>query len=148
MRIPLLVAVSAGLLLSPAALADDPRVDGKTGQDLAVYPPDRHFDHLHMRLEIDIPDMAKPEMTATETLTVAANGKPREALVLDAGSRIKVESVTVGGQPRPFTREDQTLTVRFDPPAAVGQKMDIVFRYRCDYPKADGTGLTWTAGKA
>src|SRR5439155_1088245 len=75
------------------------------------YPPDRHFDHLHMRLELEVPDMGKPAAAAVETLTVAAIGKPRRELVLDAGSDIKVESVTVNGKRRPFTDGDEVLTV-------------------------------------
>jgi aminopeptidase N len=47
----------------------------------------------------------------------------------------------------PFTRQKDTVTLRFDTPAPVGKRMDIVVRYACEYPKADGTGLTWTAAK-
>jgi hypothetical protein len=55
-------AALAALLTGAAAARalDDPRIDEKTGRDQANYPLDRHFDHLHMRLEIDIPDMGQP----------------------------------------------------------------------------------------
>ena len=46
----------AGLCLPLTAHADDPRVDND-GRDMGNYPPARHFDHLHMLLEVDIPDM-------------------------------------------------------------------------------------------
>src|SRR6185369_5665283 len=80
-----------------SARQEDGRIDPKTGRDLANYPPNRHFDHLHMKLEIDIPDMGKPELKGVETLTVTPIGSPRKTLELDAGQRMKIESITMNG---------------------------------------------------
>src|ERR1051326_7175681 len=87
--LPLFLA--AGLLFAPGALADDPRVDPKTGRDQGNYPPPRHFDHLHMKLQIDIPDMGKPMFDGVETLTVTPIGRERKVLDLDAGP-LKIKS--------------------------------------------------------
>lgn len=145
---PLLVLFAAALALAAGgpAHADD-RIDAASGRDLAVYPPARHFDHLHMRLEIDIPDMGKPFLTATETLRVAAVGKARSELVVNAHDQIKVESVRVRGRRCEFERDGDRLTVRLDRPASPREPIDVVFTFSVEYPKADGSGLTWTAGR-
>ena len=57
----LTVLFAAALLTAPCALAqqDDPRIDAETGAEQTHYPPARPFDHLHMKLEMNIPDMGK-----------------------------------------------------------------------------------------
>ena len=45
---------------------DDPRIDAETGRDISHWPHPRPFDHLHMRLELDIPDMNVPQLTGRE----------------------------------------------------------------------------------
>ena len=49
----------------PGTVTSDPRIDPLTGRDLANWPPDRDFDHRHLKLEIDIPDMEVPQFAAT-----------------------------------------------------------------------------------
>lgn len=132
---------------APAAGADDPRIDTATGRDKSNYPPDRHFDHLHMKLELDIPDMAKPQLKAVQTLRLSAVGRDRDVIELDAGRRIAIEAIEVNGTACPFEHKDGKLRITLAKPIRMGQAAELVTRYTVDYPAADGTGLTWTAGR-
>ncbi len=129
----------------PAAALDDPRVDNQ-GRDMGNYPPPRHFDHLHMKLEVDIPDMGKPMLNGIETLTVTPIGRQRDVLELDAAT-LKIDSVTIAGKPQHYKLGDGLLSIDLAPPLALGQTADVRIAYSVEYPKADGTGLTWTAGR-
>jgi aminopeptidase N len=139
--------VIAGLALlgSPARGGDDPRVDPKTGAELAHYPPARPFDHLHMRLEIDIPDMEKAYLTAKETLTVTPIGQERDQLVLDAFG-MDVSAVRVNGAAAKFEMGKGHLTINFPSALKLGQKGEIEIDYALDYSKGRREeGLTWLA---
>ena len=143
--------------LAGSALASDPRVDASTGRDVANYPPPRHFDHLHMRLAIDIPNMEDRTFTAVQSLTLTPIGKVRESLVLNARG-MKIDSVSIagrGGQPaRPlrFTHEKRLLTIQFDPPVKPGDTVEVVTRYTVGAQSSTGGlmsgGLIWTRGRA
>lgn len=141
--------LSALAVLSVASAAsgqafDDPRIDSKSGRDIAVYPPDRLFDHLHMKLVVDIPTMAEPHFDGVETLTVTPIAVPRTMLVLDAGDGLQIRSVTVNGAPATFTHKDARLTIQFPQPLAVGQIGTIVMTYHADNPGGKGKGFTWS----
>jgi aminopeptidase N len=124
----------------------DPRIDDETGRQTAVWSPGRHFDHRHMRLEIDIPTMNEPKLTAVETLTVAAVGRERGLLVLDCRGPV-VESVAVEGKKADFESGDGKLRVRFERPVPAGRTVTLTIRYSLDFGANRGNGLTWTAGK-
>jgi aminopeptidase N len=144
-RLILSVALAAGLC-SAAAGADDPRIDPDTGRQLANYPPDRHFDHLHMRLEIDIPDMGKPMFEGMQMLRVTPIGRTRDVLKLDAGP-LQIRGISVDGRAQRFTHDGRVLMVTLDPPMALGETGEVRIEYSVEYPKGDGTGLTWSAGR-
>lgn len=135
--------VAAGAV--PALLADD-RVEVGTGRDLANWPPPRHFDHLHMRLEVDIPSMDTPRLTAVQTLAVTPIGRPRRELVLDAAG-MQIQSVAVAGREQAFAHESGKLRITFDKPVPLGERVEVVTRYTLEYPNATGAGLTWTPGR-
>lgn len=140
-------AAAAGVLAlcgAPSLAQDDPRIDHATGRDLSNWPPACPFDHEHMRLEIDIPDMNTPRLTARETLTLRARGVARGSVVLHAGP-MEIRSVRSGGRVLPFTHADNRLRVEFDPPIPAGQAVDVVIDYTLDYPNRDGQGLNWSA---
>src|SRR5262245_61424445 len=93
------------LLASPLTAAgepipEDPRIDSK-GRPIATWPKDRLFDHFHMILELDIPDMGKPYLDAVETLAVSPLGVARDRISLDCDGP-EVRSVTVDGQAAKF----------------------------------------------
>jgi aminopeptidase N len=137
----------AGLACSAAAaLGDDPRIDPSTGRELANYAPARHFDFRHMRLEMDIPDIEKPAFTAVQTYTVAAIGRERAELVLDAGSEVKIESVKVAGALQGFQHSKKKLRIQLAAPVPAGKSVDVQIRYAATAKKPDGSGLTWTKG--
>src|SRR5436305_1385003 len=117
---PLCLLAAAGLCAtSLAQRSADPRIDDQ-GRDMGNYPPPRHFDHLHMRLEIDIPDMGKPMFNGIETLTITPIGKERQILELDAGP-LKIQSITIAGRAQHYALADGALSIDLSPPLPLGQ---------------------------
>ncbi|MCH9058619.1 MAG: hypothetical protein IIB55_08330, partial [Planctomycetes bacterium] len=96
------------LAVSPGVAQVDSRFDLESGRSTANYPPPRHFDHLHMLLEIDIPDMDEPRLTARETLTLSSIGSRRWELRLDAVG-LQVRAVERAGLPQSFTHDGSVL---------------------------------------
>ncbi|MBC7772043.1 MAG: hypothetical protein H7210_06085, partial [Pyrinomonadaceae bacterium] len=141
--------LAAVALLSSAAIAvaqpfDDPRIDSATGRDISVYAPDRLFDHLHMKLVVNIPTMAESQFDGVETLTVTPIALPRTSLLLDAGDGLQFSTVTVNGSPATFVHKDAKLTIQFPQPISVGQVATIVMTYHADNPGGRGKGFTWS----
>src|SRR5258705_9127181 len=81
-RVPLLAASS------PRSSADAPRAipgfDDATGRDTRHFAPDRIVDFRHMKLEIDIPDMNRPHLSAIQTLSFTPIARRISELRLDA----------------------------------------------------------------
>jgi len=145
-----LAAIALGVVVASApstpAQSDD-RFDREAGRDLRVWPPDRHFDHVHMRLEIDVPDMDVPEFSAVETLRVRAIGTGRDRLELDAGP-LEINSVRRGGSPQAFTHADGELTIWFNDPVARGEVAEIEISYDLNYEDGNSfAGLFWSRGR-
>src|SRR5262249_10058473 len=109
-----------------AAYPDDPRIDATTGRDVSNYPPPRHFDLIHMKLGIDIPEMSHPFFNGVETLTISPIGTERSSLVLNCKGP-KVDSVAVAGkgaaasQQVAFVQDDKFLTITFQRPVKLGE---------------------------
>jgi aminopeptidase N len=135
-------------LLAPALLQAqvDPRWEMETGRDTAVWPPPRHFDHVRMVLELDIPDMDEPRLGAVQRLTLSAIGAPRTRVRLDAGPNITVRSVESSGRLLEFTHADSVLEIDLSGRAGPGEPFELVIRYDLEYPAGTGVGLTWTPG--
>ncbi|GIK18287.1 MAG: peptidase [Phycisphaerales bacterium] len=153
-RRPCLAACAIALLLTlvvPCTFAQEAPgsvYDPATGRDLSAWPPDRHFDHLHMLLELDLPDVVnQPTAMGRVTLTVTPLGRERGSLVLNAeGMRIDSVAVARGTATRPaaFTHADDLLTIKISPPAGPGETFKIVIDYAIEQLRFDGTGLTWS----
>lgn len=124
----------------------DTRIDAETGRDRRIWPPDRLFDHVHMLLEVTIPDMARHEFAGTETLRVQPIGIPREAITLDAGKGLTFSAVTVNGKPARFGHDKAAakLKISFDRSYAPGENIVLVMRYDAVKPGGGGSGLTWS----
>lgn len=138
------VVLTSGALAGEAAwVAADPRIDSDSGRALLNYPHDRHFDHLHMNLELDIPSMLTPNLTGVETLDVAPIGCPRSELVLDCRGP-EVQSVTLAGSDRPFKLESGQLRIDLGRDVPPGEPIRIQIRYTLDFSKNKGEGLTWS----
>jgi aminopeptidase N len=158
MSIPNRLAILCAALLLAAipARAQDPRFDPESGADLAHYPPPRHFDHLHMLLTLDIPDMMTPKLSAVERLTIAPIGRPRDTLILDADSGLRIASITIEmpgktpgttqSKPARFMHADDRLTITFPAPLTLGHEATVTITYSGEFPLANGKGLTWTKG--
>jgi len=145
----LLLAAAAGLALAPSAGAqtfNDPRIDRETGRDIAVYPPDRLFDFLHMKLEVSIPDMSVPEFDAVSTITLTPISLERSSVTLDAGPGMTFASITLDGAPVEFShdKENERLTITFQRPLAVGKVGTLVMTYHAVKAGGAGKGLTWS----
>jgi aminopeptidase N len=142
------MAAVIGALVCPAFAADapsDPRIDGN-GRQTATWPPDRGFDHQHMRLELDFPDMQRGSLIGTMTLRAAAIGSSRTQLRLDCRGP-QVLSVTSSGGPCVFRQTAEHLIVDLAAPARAGRPLEFVVRYTLDFSHNKGEGLTYSPGK-
>ena len=115
-------------------------LDEETGRDLRHFPPDRIVDYLHMKLQMRFDDLSDMRFTATETLRFEPIGRPASAITLDAVG-LDITAVTLDNSAVEHYQDDETLTLRFDPPLPPGQPQDIVIEYVCDHPY---TGLFFT----
>lgn len=141
-----IVAALAVFWLGSGAVGQvDPRIDESTGRDLANYPPARHFDHVHMRLELDIPDMSRRELTGRQTLTLTPIGRAREQVHLDAVG-LSIRGVTLEGRAQPFVYDGHDLIVNLDREIALGETVEVTIDYAGSFKHATGAGLTWTEG--
>lgn len=124
----------------------DPRIDPQTGRDVRVWPPDVLFDHLHMRLEMTIPDMSRPAFSGVQTLTVAPIAVPRDRIVLDAGKGLTFSQVWVDGKPAVFSHDKPAakLTIEFPSPAHPGRVVTLRMAYNAERPGGGGSGLTFS----
>jgi aminopeptidase N len=117
-----------------------PGFDPVTGRDLLNYPPHRHVDYHHMRIEIDIPDMNTPRLNAVQTLTVSTISGPLESLRLNA-KLLDIQDVAVAGHRTSFEHDGSALIIRFEPPLPGGMRSEIVTTYTVNDPPF---GLLWT----
>jgi len=112
-----------------------------------VWPHPRHFDHLNLRLDIDIPTMNEAKLTAKATLTAQAIGRTRDQLVLDCRGP-QVGRVSVDGVDTAFNVENGKLRIVLPTPAELGRPITLVIHYSLDFSANKGEGLTWSPGKA
>lgn len=139
-------AAAAGLA-GVGGLGVDPRIHPMSGRDQRTWPPDRPFDHLHMKLEITIPDMAEDRFTARQSLTVTPIGLPRRVFEVNAGPGLKIGRVSADGAEASFTHEDGRLHVSLPREIAPGEEAIITIDYETMGPGGGGgggAGLTWS----
>ncbi len=145
-----LLVLLPGLIGATSQAQDSPpppRVPGSfdpvTARDLRNYPRDPVVNYLHMRLDIDIPDMNVPRLDAVQTLTLSPIAYPLAQLTLDA-KLLEIKSVKVTGEPAitaTFAHEGDSLRITFDPPIQLGGRRDLVTTYALNDPPL---GLIWT----
>jgi aminopeptidase N len=148
LTIAALILASTGATLTAVACVEDQlheQLVGKnasTGADTLNYPPDRVVDFEHMRLELDIPDMNTPTLSAKETLTFTALAPVVEKITLDA-HKLGIDRVYAIGRGRAVTHsyDDDTLTLAFDPPLRRGDTGGVVIEYTVNDPPE---GLLWS----
>ncbi len=114
-------------------LAEAAAWDESTGADLRNFPPDRLVDYGHMKLDMRFDDLNEMRFTATETLSFIPIGSPVTALTLDAVG-LEIESVMMDGQPVAYFRDDETISLSFEEPLAIGKEQTVEFNYICDHP--------------
>lgn len=122
------------------ALAATKAFDEETGRDLRHYPPDRIVDFLHMTLDMRFEDLNDAGFTASQMLRFSPIAEPLEALTLDAVG-LDVSSVTLQGDPVEHYQDDETLTLRFDPPLSPDTPHEVTIAYSCSNPY---DGMTFT----
>lgn len=127
--------------------ADSIRFEAGTGRDLRNFAPDRPADMRHMRLDLDIPDMNTPALSAKQTLTFTPIARALDVLTLNA-EQMEIASVEIPDNSplHASTRvthsyDGKKLAVRFDPPLPPGAEGEIVVRYSLRDPV---DGMTWT----
>lgn len=139
------VVLSAIWFVNSAPGQVDPRVDFVSGKHTANFPPPRYFDHRHMVVEIDIPDMREPRLNARQVLTLAPIGKARSVLHLDA-VELDIESITLNGKPLAYAYDRSELIVDLGAKIEMGEEFQVGIEYSVHYPSGNGIGLTWTPG--
>lgn len=147
MNLKLKMTAGLVLVLCPFSLADvwccvgpDPRPRQVTDAGTLNFPPPLDADFEHMRLEIQIEDMNTPVLEATQHLYFTPIAYELSQLVLDA-KLLEIESVSAPGYETTFEADGRTLVVNFNPPAAVGERVELVTTYRAVDPPR---GLIWT----
>jgi aminopeptidase N len=126
--------------VSAAAAKDAAGFDPTTGRDVRHYPPHKVVDYGHLKLEVMIPDMNTPKLSATETLTVKPIAGPVDELSLDARA-MTISSVAAVGHETRFKYDGKAVDITFAPPIAADETVDIVTSYQLDDPPL---GLAWT----
>lgn len=119
-------------------------MDEATGKDLRNFPRDRVVDYLHMLLEMRFENLNDMRFSATETLRMKPIGKATQAITLDAVG-LDITSLTYAGSAVEYYNDGEELTIRFDPPLALGKEHEIIIEYICDHPYA---GLFFTPASA
>lgn len=114
--------------------------DESTGRSLLNYPPHRHADHVHMKLELWIGDMNVPRAEARQTLTVRPIARELSRLDLDA-QLLTIHGVASEGHQVQFEHDGATLRLTFSPPLPPDATAEIVTRYSIEDPPR---GLNWT----
>jgi aminopeptidase N len=131
----------------PASHTRDPRIDPSTGRDRRAWPSDPLFVHKHFRLEMLVPDMSKPEFTATATIVLDPITSPREMVELDAGPALTFTAVRINGRPTTaFThdKKSQTLTIDLGRAYKPGEAIELAMDYTATRAGGSGSGLTWS----
>jgi len=113
-----------------------------TGEELRNYAPDRRVDVGHMKLELTIPDMNTPRLTAVEELTFAPLGQPLSVLSLDA-ENFTLGEITGqnGADVESVSYDGSTLQIRFASPIPPGRESSVRIEYTLNDPV---DGLFWT----
>jgi aminopeptidase N len=112
------------------------------GRDALNYPPSPVVDYLNMRLEINIPDMNRPRLSATETLTFRALLGDTRGLTLNAVD-FKISEIRSTEENRDveWSYDGEEIRVAFEPPLDRGHESGLVINYTLDDPV---DGLFWT----
>lgn len=120
----------------------DPRI-GENGRSTAVWPVSPLFDHLHMRLSLDLPDMGQARLSAVETLRLAALGRARDQIRLDC-SGPSITDVRFDGRSIAYVQNAGELRIDLPSPARPGVPFEIEIRYNLDFSGNHGNGLTYS----
>lgn len=115
--------------------------DAVTGRNTRNYPPDRHADHTHLKIELTVPSMDEPRLIGRETLTFRPIARDLSTLTLDARAMI-IKDVTAAGHKVAFGHDGMVLSIVLDPPATLGKESQVVIEYELHDPPE---GLLWTA---
>lgn len=132
------------------------RIDPDSGRGLANWPHPRHFDHQHMRLELNLVSLDPPVFQARETLRMSPIGQPRSRIMLDAVD-LDIESVGVRRasdhrsrlrrfQGVSYTYDGQDLVIDLDIPADLGETIEVTIDYRITNFLPEGQGLSIAPG--
>ncbi len=111
----------------------------ESGEDTRNFAPDRTADIQHMKLELFIADMNRPQLTGTQTLRVVPFSE-LSTLTLDAKA-MTINAVQAAGAQTTFAYESNTLTITFEPPLPANTPAEIVTTYTLNDPPR---GLIWT----
>lgn len=124
----------------------DVRIDGETGRDKRVWPPDLLFDYKHLRLNVTVPNMARAAIRGDVVLTAASIAVPRTSMTLDAGPGLRISRVRVDGQAATYLHDPKAekLTITLPKPAEPDRDIAVEIEYLGLNPGGGGEGLTFS----
>jgi aminopeptidase N len=129
--------------------------DETSGRSTLNYPPHPFVEYLRTSIDLDIPSMQEPTLSATVTHTIAPIGRDLRALNLHCGPRESTTFTSATLQPIPepnqpaaapvvtvaFAHENERLALTFDPPLKPGTRYNLAIAYTLKDPP---DGLVWT----
>ena len=114
------------------------------GRDLAYWARDPGFDHTHMRLELDFPDINSRNLVhAICTLDAIALGEGADTMTLDAHD-MHVERVSVDGTSVWFREIGEHLELGLPRFIPGGDRVTVEVRYTLADLGPTGEGLSWS----
>lgn len=148
--------VILGGLASAQPFSQAPNWDPDSGRSLANWPHARHFDHLHMRLDLDWVSVDPPVFEAHEMLRLKAIGQARCEIRLDA-VKLDIQSVSIrrsgDGRSRlrrlgasEYVYDGADLVIMLEVPAEVDETLEVELDYRITNFAPKGQGLSIDAG--
>ena len=102
----------------------------------AVYAPDRPYDTVHVRLDLDV-DLSRRRLSGSCSTTVSPRREGLKDLSFDA-VELKISKVLLDGRPVRFTNKDGKLVVHAPAAMKEGSRHVVEARYAVEEP---GAGL-------
>jgi len=138
-----------------AAGSAPPEISGSLLGTKSRYAPDRDFDTVHVRIELDC-DLKRRAATGLVRTTLRALSHSSRTVKLRAGG-MKILDVTESGKKLAFRHKDDRLSFKLSQSLSQGEETAVSIRYRIVSPKcglhfspAEGTGPAsqmWSQGQ-
>jgi aminopeptidase N len=137
------------------AVSAPPEVSGTLLGSKARYAPDRDFDTVHVRIELDC-DLKRRSASGSVRTTLRALAHSAKTVRLRAAG-MKILDVREGDKKLVFKHKEERLTIKLSESLSQGEETAVTVRYRINAPKcglhfapAEGSGPAtqmWSQGQ-